>query len=94
VAPQSCFPSSPHRNFVAPAPNCVWLADITYVETDQGWLYLATVMDLYSRRIVGWAMADHLRTELPLAALRMAIAAKQPGPGPDPPFRPGCSICL
>jgi putative transposase len=69
------------RNFVAPAPNCVWLADITYVETDQGWLYLATVMDLYSRRIVGWAMADHLRTELPLAALRMAVAAKQPGPG-------------
>jgi putative transposase len=69
------------RNFVAPAPNCVWLADITYVETDQGWLYLATVMDLYSRRVVGWAMADHLRTELPLAALRMAIAAKQPGPG-------------
>jgi putative transposase len=69
------------RNFVAHAPNCVWLADITYVETDQGWLYLATVMDLYSRRIVGWAMADHLRTELPLAALRMAVAAKQPGPG-------------
>ena len=69
------------RNFVAAAPNCVWLADITYVETDQGWLYLATVMDLYSRRIVGWAMADHLRTELPLAALRMAVAAKQPGPG-------------
>jgi putative transposase len=69
------------RNFVAPAPNSVWLADITYVETEQGWLYLATVMDLYSRRIVGWAMADHLRTELPLAALRMAIAAKQPGPG-------------
>jgi putative transposase len=69
------------RNFTATAPNRVWLADITYVETDQGWLYLATVMDLYSRRIVGWAMADHLRTELPLAALRMAIAAKQPGPG-------------
>lgn len=69
------------RNFVAPAPNRVWLADITYVETDQGWLYLATVMDLYSRRIVGWAMADHLRTELALAALRMAIAAKKPGPG-------------
>ena len=69
------------RNFFAAAPNRIWLADITYVETDQGWLYLATVMDLYSRRIVGWAMADHLRTELPLAALRMAIAAKQPGPG-------------
>jgi transposase InsO family protein len=69
------------RNFVAAAPNRVWLADITYVETDQGWLYLATVMDLYSRRIVGWAMADHLRTELPLAALRMALAAKKPEPG-------------
>jgi putative transposase len=69
------------RNFVAAAPNQVWLADITYVETDKGWLYLATVMDLYSRRIVGWAMADHLRTELPLAALRMAIAAKRPGAG-------------
>lgn len=69
------------QNFVAAAPNQVWLADITYVDTDQGWLYLATVMDLYSRRIVGWAMADHLRAELPLAALRMAIAAKRPGPG-------------
>jgi putative transposase len=69
------------RNFVAPAPNCVWLADITYVETDQGWLYRATVMDLYSRRIVGWAMAEHLRAELPLAALQMAIAAKRPGAG-------------
>ena len=56
------------RHFVAPAPNCVWLADITYVETDQGWLYLAAVMDLYSRRIVGWAMADHLRASLPWAA--------------------------
>jgi putative transposase len=78
------FPIAPNlldRNFVAAAPNRVWLADITYVETDQGWLYLATVMDLYSRRIVGWAMADHLRTELALAALRMAIAAKKPGPG-------------
>ncbi len=69
------------RNFVAAAPNKVWLADITYVDTDQGWLYLATVMDLYSRRIVGWAMADHLRAELPLAALWMAIAAKRPGAG-------------
>lgn len=63
------------RNFTATAPNRIWLADITYVETDQGWLYLAAVMDLYSRRIVGWAMADHLRAELPLVALRMAISA-------------------
>ena len=69
------------RSFSATAPNQVWLADITYIETDQGWLYLAAVMDLYSRRIVGWAMADHLRASLPLAALRMAISAQRPGVG-------------
>jgi transposase InsO family protein len=69
------------RNFTAAAPNRIWLADITYVETDQGWLYLAVVMDLFSRKIVGWAMADHLRADLPLAALRMAISAQRPGAG-------------
>jgi putative transposase len=67
------------RNFVATAPDRIWLADITYIETDQGWLYLAAVMDLCSRRIVGWAMDDHLRTELPLAALNMAISSRRPG---------------
>jgi putative transposase len=67
------------RNFAADAPNRIWLADITYIQTDQGWLYLAAVMDLYSRKIVGWAMQAHLRTELPLAALRMAISAQWPG---------------
>ena len=51
-------PNLLNRHFMAAAPNRIWLADITYVETDQGWLYLATVMDLYSRRIVGW----HWRT--------------------------------
>jgi transposase InsO family protein len=69
------------RNFIASAPNRIWLADITYVETDQGWLYLATVLDLYSRKIVGWAMCDHLRADLPLAALRMAISAQRPDAG-------------
>jgi len=69
------------RNFIATAANQIWLADITYIETDQGWLYLAAVMDLYSRRIVGWAMADHLRADLPLAALRMAISAQRPSAG-------------
>jgi transposase InsO family protein len=69
------------RDFTAEAPNQIWLADITYIETDEGWLYLSTVMDLYSRRIVGWAMRDHLRTELPLTALRMAISAQRPGAG-------------
>jgi transposase InsO family protein len=66
------------RNFSTIAPNRVWLADITYIRTDEGWLYLAAVMDLYSRKIVGYAMRDHLRTELPLAALRMALKARRP----------------
>jgi putative transposase len=78
------FPIAPNlleRNFIAAAPNQIWLADITYVETKQGWLYLATLMDLYSRKIVGWAMADHLRAELPMAALAMAIATQRLGAG-------------
>jgi putative transposase len=78
------FPIAPNllgRNFSAAARNQIWLADITYIETGQGWLYLAAVIDLYSRRIVGWAMADHLRVELPLAALRMAIKEQRPGAG-------------
>jgi putative transposase len=78
------FPIAPNllnRNFTATAPNRIWLADITYVETDEGWLYLATVLDLYSRRIVGWAMQDHLRADLPLAALKMAISAQRPEAG-------------
>jgi putative transposase len=78
------YPIAPNlldRNFVAAAPNRIWLADITYIETDQGWLYLAAVMDLYSRKIVGWAMQDHMRVELPSAALRMAISAQRPGAG-------------
>ena len=61
------------RNFEAQLPNQKWVTDITYVWTSEGWLYLATVMDLYSRRIVGWSAADHMRTELCLDALRMAI---------------------
>lgn len=74
-------PNLPDRNFIATVPNQIWLADITYIETDQGWLYLAAVMDLCSRRIVGRAMADHLRADLPLAALRMAISAQRPCAG-------------
>ena len=55
----------------------VWAADITYIPTATGWVYLATVIDLYSRRVVGWALAATLKTELPLAALRMALALRQ-----------------
>jgi putative transposase len=61
------------RNFKASAPNRISLADITYIPTSEGWLYLAAVMDLFSRKIVGWAMRDHLCTELPLAVLMMAV---------------------
>ena len=69
------------RCFAAAAPNRVWVADITYLRTWQGWLYLVAVQDLYSRRIVGWSMADHLRTEFVLDALQMAVAQRRPGPG-------------
>jgi putative transposase len=67
------------RDFAAGAPNRCWVADITYLRTWEGWLYLAAVQDLYSRRIVGWSMADHMRTELVTDAL--AIARRRPGPG-------------
>jgi putative transposase len=61
--------------------NEVWVADITYIPTDEGWLYLAGVMDLCSRRLIGWAMDSSMKTALPLDALTMAIKHKQPGRG-------------
>jgi transposase InsO family protein len=69
------------RQFDASVPNEKWVADITYIPTDEGWLYLAAVLDLFSRRIVGWSMADHMRVELVSDALTMAIARRSPGPG-------------
>ena len=69
------------RDFTAAAPNRVWLADITYIPTDEGWIYLAAVMDLFSRKIVGWAMRDHLRTELAATALMMAVQRQRPAAG-------------
>jgi transposase InsO family protein len=68
------------RNFTVAAPNTVWATDITYVWTWQGWLYLAVVIDLFSRRVVGWSMAPHMRTELVLQALRMALGQRVPEP--------------
>lgn len=62
-------------------PNTVWQADITYVETDEGWLYVAGILDRCTRRCVGWAMGDSLHTALPLAAWRMAQTQQQPPPG-------------
>jgi putative transposase len=74
-------PDLVQRDFCPVEPNRLWCADITYVRTWEGWLYLASVMDCYSRRIVGWALADHLRAELVVDALEMAVACRRPGPG-------------
>ena len=69
------------RQFTAPAPNRIWLADITYIPTGEGWLYLAVVLDMFSRRVVGWAMSETMPQELTIAALQMAITNRRPGPG-------------
>jgi len=69
------------RAFLAAAPNRLWVADITYLRTWEGWLYLVAVQDVFSRRIVGWAMADHMRAELVVDALQMALARRRPGRG-------------
>ncbi len=66
------------RQFTAVGPDRLWVADITYVPTWAGFLYLAVVLDAWSRRVIGWAMASHLRTELVLAALDMALAQRRP----------------
>src|ERR687897_556743 len=66
------------RRFRPEAPNVLWIADITYLRTWEGWLYLAAVQDAYSRRIVGWSMADHMRSELVVDALEMAISRRRP----------------
>jgi putative transposase len=63
------------------APDRLWVADLTYVATNEGWLYLAAVLDAFSRRVVGWSMADHLRTDLVLDALTMALQRRQPRAG-------------
>jgi putative transposase len=66
------------RDFTPTHPDELWVGDITYVRTWEGWLYLSTIIDCFSRRVIGWAMADHVRTELPLTALRMALARRNP----------------
>jgi transposase InsO family protein len=69
------------RNFVAEKPDQIWLADITYIPTGEGWLYLAVILDLFTRKVVGWAMREHMRAELTMAALTMAIQRRRPTPG-------------
>ena len=67
------------RDFAADRPNHKWLTDITYIPTQEGWLYLAAILDLFPRRIVGWAMSERMTSDLTLAALKMAIGQRQPG---------------
>lgn len=74
-------PNLIERNFTAASTNRIWLADITYIPTEEGWLYLAAVMDLFSRKIVGWAMRDHMQVELASSALTMAIRQQRPQAG-------------
>ncbi len=69
------------REFEACAMNRKWVSDITYIETDEGWLYLAGVLDLYSRKVIGWSMTDHMRTDLVADALKMALARRKPCKG-------------
>jgi len=66
------------RDFTTPEPDRTWVADLTYIWTSEGWLYLAVIIDLFSRRVVGWSMAEHLHTEVVLSALEAALGQRQP----------------
>ena len=74
------IPDLVKRHFFAPVKNLIWVADITYIATEQGWMYLALITDVFSRRIVGWAVADHMRFELAELALLRALRLRKPGP--------------
>lgn len=83
-------PDLVERRFYADRPNRLWVSDITYIPTWSGFLYLAIVLDVYSRRVVGWSMQTHLRTELILEALQMALVQRQPRRGVIHHSDPGC----
>ena len=78
---QPMSPNIVDRKFTAPAPNRVWAGDVTYLPTREGWLYLAVLLDLYSRRVVGWAMSETNDEALTLATLQMALDQRRPEPG-------------
>jgi putative transposase len=78
---QTVAPNQLNREFTVEAPDKVYVGDITYLPTGEGWLYLAVVLDLCSRAVVGWSMANHMRTELVTQALAMAIYQRQPAAG-------------
>jgi transposase InsO family protein len=78
---QTVVPNQLNREFTVSAPNTVYVGDITYLPTGEGWLYLAIVLDLYSRAVVGWSMANHMRVELVNQALSMALGQRHPAAG-------------
>jgi len=75
------YPNRLERQFNVDTPNTVWVADITYIWTMEGWLYLASIMDLFSRKIVGWSLSTTMKTELPLDALKRALLTRNPDKG-------------
>jgi transposase InsO family protein len=78
------YPIAPNRlrrNFVATAPNQVWLADLTYIRTGEGWLFLAALIDMHTRKVVGWSMRETLHASIALEALDMAVKRQRPAPG-------------
>ena len=78
------YPIAPkrlRRNFTATAPNQVWLADLTYIRTGEGWLFLAALIDMHTRKVVGWSMRETLHASIALEALDMAIRRQRPAPG-------------
>lgn len=74
-------PNHLNRNFKTDAPNKVWVSDITYIDSGEGWLYLCSIKDLFSNKIVGWSIADHMKTELVLDAFDMAVSLRKPSRG-------------
>jgi putative transposase len=76
-------PNLLNRNFTVTAPNRVWAGDMTYIQTEEGWLFLAVVLDLFSRRIVGWSLREDMRSELVVDALRMAWLQRSPDRGTE-----------
>jgi transposase InsO family protein len=74
-------PNRLNQDFSAPAPDRKWVSDFTYIQTSEGWLYLAATLDLFSRRVIGWAMHETMDTALVQSALRMALVNRQPAPG-------------
>jgi len=91
---KAVFPNRLQRDFAPSAPNQVWAGDIPYIWTQKGWLYLAVVIDLFSRKVVGWSLGRRLTSALVCDALQMALWRRQPPKGQmDLPLRSRCAVC-